>query len=223
MGSGFLDNFQRRYRRWAPREPAGTVELAIATPDGTATGRYTPVARPRGAVIMVGGSRGGTRGPAGVYAPLATRLQEAGIAALRLRYRRPNRLRPCVADVLAAIDALGGRGIARVALLGWSFGGAVVIGAGAAGTVAVTTGIGVTTVAGQTYGAEAVGRLAPRPLLVLHGTADRTLPVRCAHDLYVRAREPKDLALYPGDDHGLTRHADRALDTLYDWIGTLPW
>ncbi len=219
MGRGLRHHLRRRYRRWVPREPAGTVDLAIATPDGTATGRYTPVARPRGAVIMVGGSRGGTRGPAGVYAPLATRLQEAGIAALRLRYRRPNRLPPCVADVLAAIGAVGGRGIARVALLGWSFGGAVVIGAGAASDAV----IGVATVAGQTYGTEAVGRLAPRPLLVLHGTADRTLPVRCAHDLYARAREPKDLVLYPGDDHGLTRHADQVLDTLYVWIGTLPW
>ena len=162
---------------------------------------------------MVGGSRGGVRGPAGVYAPLALRLQVAGIAGLRLSYRHPNRLAECVADVLAGVAWLGEHGIERVVLIGWSFGGAVVIGAGAASEPVA----GVATVASQTYGADLVGRLAPKPLLLLHGTADRILADACSRRLYARASEPKELVLYPGDDHGLTRHAPQALDRLYTW------
>ena len=75
----------------------------------------------------------------------------------------------------------------------------------------------VATVGAQTAGTAAVGRLAPRPLLVLHGTADPILPDRCARDLYARAGEPKGLGLYPGDGHGLEHHQTAALDRLVAW------
>ena len=200
-------------------EAAGDwTSVKVPTPQGPVSGRWHPVTNARGAIVMVGGSRGGVRGPAGVYAPLALRLQVAGIAGLRLSYRHPNRLAECVADVLAGVAWLGEHGIERVVLIGWSFGGAVVIGAGAASEPVA----GVATVASQTYGAELVGRLAPRPLLLLHGTADRILSDACSRRLYARAGQPKELVLYPGDDHGLTRHALQALDRLYAWsIGQL--
>jgi hypothetical protein len=46
-----------------------------------------------------------------------------------------------------------------------------------------------------------VDRIAPRPLLVMHGTADRIVPVRMAHNLYHAAGEPKELYLFDGADH----------------------
>ena len=122
------------------------TRIALPTPHGTVAGLLHPVEAARGAAIMVGGSRGGVWGPAGIYAPLANRLQAAGLAALRLNYRRPNRLADCVADVGAAIAMLERQGVARVVLVGWSFGGAVVIGAG----VASAAGAGGATVGSQT-------------------------------------------------------------------------
>ncbi len=201
----------RRARAAQALQHAARVE--IPTPEGPVLGLLHPAEAARGAVIMVGGSRGGLWGPAGIYVPLANRLQAAGITALRLEYRRPNRLADCIADVGTAIGMLEERGLGRVALIGWSFGGAVVIGAG----VANPTVVGVATVASQTYGADLVGRLAPKPLLLLHGTADRVLSDACSRRLYARAGEPKELVLYPGDDHGLTRHAPQALDKLSAW------
>ena len=59
--------------------------------------------------------------------------------------------------------------------------------------------------------------LAPKSLLLLHGTADTTLPDTCSRQLYAAAGEPKKLVLYPGDNHGITHHAADMLDTLYRW------
>ena len=50
-------------------------------------------------------------------------------------------------------------------LVGHSFGGAVVITAGAASEVAIA----VAALSSQARGIEAVASLAPRPLLVVHG------------------------------------------------------
>ena len=168
----------------------------------------------RGAVVMVGGAGGGIHGPAHSYQELAARLHKDGVIPFRLEYRRPNYLKECVYDVLAAVDALGRRGIERVVLVGWSFGGAVVISAGAASGAVV----GVATVASQTYGAKDVGKLSPeKSLLLIHGTADTVLPYHLSQELYARAGEPKELVLYPGAGHGIERHRYEMLDKLHKW------
>ena len=46
-----------------------------------------------------------------------------------------------------------------------------------------------------------VSQLAPRPLLLIHGTDDEMIPVSHAHRLYAAAREPKELWLAPGANH----------------------
>ena len=93
----------------------------------------------RGVMVMVGGAGGGIYGPAGTYEDLlAGRLQADGAATLRLRYREPNNLDECTYDTtIAAADALGGQSVERVVLLGWSFGSAGVISAGAASDAVV--------------------------------------------------------------------------------------
>ncbi len=57
---------------------------------------------------------------------------------------------------------------------------------------------------------EVVDRIAPRPLLIVHGTADDVVPVASAHALYDRAAEPKELWLIDGLKHC------RGLDEMYD-------
>lgn len=46
-----------------------------------------------------------------------------------------------------------------------------------------------------------IGRLAPRPVLIMHGRKDRTVPCRMAIDLYRSANKPKTLWLIPDLDH----------------------
>lgn len=190
----------------------------ISTPRGTVRGILYPVEGARGAAVMVGGAGGDTTGPAGIYDELAARLQADGAEALCLEYRTPNQLDECVYDLLAGIETLGQRGVERVVLVGWSFGGAVVISAGAESDAVV----GVATVASQTYGAEAVGGLSPKKsLLLLHGTADRVLPYELSERLYARAGEPKELVLYSDDGHGVEGHRLEMLVKLRGWSGNL--
>jgi alpha-beta hydrolase superfamily lysophospholipase len=193
--------------------PPPTAEVEIHTPEGVIKGLLHKAEGARGAMVMAGDAGGGLDGPAGLYEPLAERLQKAGITALRIDYREPNDLRESIYDALAGIEAVRQQGAERVALLGWSFGGAVVITAGVASDLVV----GVATIACQNFGAEMAEDLSPRSLLIMHGTDDLEMPDRYSHELYARARQPKELVLYSGGDHDLAQYTDLALDKLYAW------
>lgn len=46
-----------------------------------------------------------------------------------------------------------------------------------------------------------VGRIAPRPVLLMHGEKDEAIPVSEVHRLFHAAREPKELWTVPGANH----------------------
>ena len=194
------------------------TQFDTRTPRGKVAGAYHPAEGATSAVVMVSGASGGVAGPSGAYPALARRLQVAGIAALRLDYREPGNMNECVYDLDAGLDELRDRGFGQFALVGWSFGGAVVISSG----VAHSDVVGVATLASQTAGTAAVSRLAPRNLLLLHGTADRVLPDWCSRYLYEEAHEPKRLILFEGDGHEFSRSHAEVVATLFDWaVGML--
>ena len=167
------------------------------------------------AVLWVFGSGGGMGGPAGgLYARLGARLAAEGAASLEVDYRRPGELRDCIADVLIAAAWLESLGKRRIVLVGHSFGGAVVIAAGAARLSIVA----VAALSPQTYGAEAVAGLVPRPVLFVHGEADEVLPSSCSTTLFAAAAEPRQLILYPGCGHGLDECRDALDRELLGWI-----
>ncbi|KAB8142755.1 alpha/beta fold hydrolase [Chloroflexia bacterium SDU3-3] len=56
---------------------------------------------------------------------------------------------------------------------------------------------------------DVVGSISPRPLLLVHGSADDLIPVQQAHALLAAAREPKQLWVYEGVDHCGAYFADR--------------
>jgi fermentation-respiration switch protein FrsA (DUF1100 family) len=171
-------------------------------------------------VVWVGGAGGGLDGPAaGLYGTLARDLAaNYGVAGLRLHYRFPNHLDDCVLDTLMGVAWLrGAEGIARAALVGHSFGGAVVI-AAAAGSEAGAVSA-VAPLSTQTFGATAaVAQVAPRPILFLHGTADEILPPTCSTSLFARAGEPKRIKLYPGARHGLEEAREELIADLRAWL-----
>jgi alpha-beta hydrolase superfamily lysophospholipase len=92
-----------------------------------------------------------------------------------------------------------------------AFGGAVVISAAAADTRVKT----MVTVSSQSSGTRAVGRIAPRPILLIHGTGDRTLTYECSADIANRAGEPAKLVLFSGADHGISQNSTRCM-SLYE-------
>ncbi|MCU0511992.1 MAG: alpha/beta fold hydrolase [Anaerolineae bacterium] len=48
---------------------------------------------------------------------------------------------------------------------------------------------------------DVIGSIAPRPVLLIHGTQDATIPVAHSQALYAAAGSPKDLWLVPGGAH----------------------
>jgi pimeloyl-ACP methyl ester carboxylesterase len=200
--------------------PEGDAEtVRLHTDDGLIDTRYHDAGTGDTAVLWVFGSGGGLDGPAGGLDPrLAERLAPKGIASLRLDYRSPGELIPCVLDVVMGIGYLGTRGRSRVILVGHSFGGIVVI--AAAGVCREV--IAVAALSSQTAGAAAVGRIAPRPLLLMHGTDDDVLPDRCSRELYRLAGEPRSLKLYEGCGHGLDECRQAVETDLLTWILEVP-
>jgi pimeloyl-ACP methyl ester carboxylesterase len=59
---------------------------------------------------------------------------------------------------------------------------------------------------------DAVHRIAPRPLLIIHGTQDQRITQEQAHRLFAAAEEPKGLWLVEGASHSSVR--DPTLDQL---------
>ena len=65
--------------------------------------------------------------------------------------------------------------------------------------------------------AREVGRLAPVPLLVVHGDQDDLVPVEEARRLYAAASEPKELYVVEGGGHKL-RFNPEAMDKAVSWL-----
>lgn len=166
-------------------------------------------------VLWVCGARGGYAGPAGgIYAKLAEDFTMQGITSLRLNYRYPGDYAESVKDVFAGLVFLKSKECASIVLVGHSFGGAVAITAGSIGEHVVA----VVALSSQTYGAQGVRFVSPRPLLIAHGLTDTRLPPACAHQIYQWAQEPKELVLYPETEHGLRECQDELRDLLLRWI-----
>ena len=173
----------------------------------------------------MGGFDGGFDGPAeGIYADLAETLPGGGIGVLRLDFRvktAPGPIDDGTADVLAGVDWLEGQQIHAVALIGHSYGGAIVIRAGARSSSVA----GVAALATQTAGIDPpdLATIAPRPLLLVHGAADWRLPARLSQWVYGMAGEGRELHILEGATHSLRQRRSELWALLLDWIGrTLP-
>lgn len=64
---------------------------------------------------------------------------------------------------------------------------------------------------------EYVDKLSPRPLLLIHGDQDETVPVDHAVRLYNKAKEPKKKIIIQGAGHRL-RLEERAVEAALDWL-----
>ncbi len=166
------------------------------------------------AIVWVWGAHGGFDGPGdGIYGVLSEELK-SDITSLRINYRKPGELRESVLDTLAGISFLKATGHTEVALVGHSFGGAVVITAAPISPLVRA----VVALSSQTHGATGAANVAPRPLLLVHGEEDIRLPPHCSQMIYDWAREPKELVLYSDARHGLRECKDELHDLLRTWL-----
>ena len=189
----------------------GTVPAFLHVPHNYNYRREQAEGREKMAAILLSGAGGGVVGPSSMYLSMADKLASlnTGIPVMRLDYRYPARNKYCVADVLAAMNYLEtGYGLSRFVLVGWSFGGAPVFTLGGSDERVV----GCATVASQTADTDGIRSVAPRPVLLMHGTGDKTLRYSCSRRLYDEygTKGERELKLFEGDDHALTTNAGEA-------------
>ena len=198
------------------------AELTIRSDAGPISAMWHPPdhAAQRGAILCVGGFDGGFDGPAeGIYDDLGHSLPRQGLGVLRLDFRvktSPGPIDEGTADVLAGIEWLVEQRVGPVALIGHSYGGAIVIRAAARSTdVAATCALST-----QTMGIDPddVRSLSPRPLLLVHGAADWRLPPRLSEWVYSVAGPGCELHILDGATHSLRQRRDELWDLLLDWL-----
>lgn len=74
---------------------------------------------------------------------------------------------------------------------------------------------------------DAIGKIAPRPVMIIHGEDDKITPSSHAHALYAAAGEPRRLWVAPGLDHCGAYFADRpgyckrVIDFFDQYLGSL--
>ena len=66
--------------------------------------------------------------------------------------------------------------------------------------------------------AEAAAKIAPVPLLIVHGDRDLYFPPEHARQLYMAAREPKELWLLPGMGHAESTCSAELVDRIGRWV-----
>jgi len=192
----------------------GARRLTIRTTRGPIPMILHAAADPGRAALCVSGAMGGFDGPAQLYPRLGLELPKLGIAVARINYRAPNEFGECLLDALAGLSFLRGMQYQRAALIGHSFGGTVAINAATLAPTVTT----VVALSSQLAGAHVVDELAPRPLLLVHGTADTILPHQSSEAIFERAQDPRTLKLFPGADHRFAGFGDELFITVRDWL-----
>jgi alpha-beta hydrolase superfamily lysophospholipase len=66
--------------------------------------------------------------------------------------------------------------------------------------------------------AEAVERIAPRPVILMHAEGDTQIPSDHSLELYERAGEPRKLIIAPGGAHGTVQHDAELQGTALRWL-----
>ncbi len=194
----------------------GYIPIELITDRGEVSCRFYKVNSNKFGVIWVGGIGGGWDTPAeGLYPDLSKQLKENDISSLRIRYRYPHDIDESVYDVLTGIKFLKDMGTSKIALVGHSLGGAVVIQAAGLSNSVKT----VVVLSTQSYGSESVSNFSQdTSILLIHGADDPVLPSSCSKQVYSKAHDPKEIVILTGNAHCLDESSQKVHQIVYDWI-----
>lgn len=192
--------------------------MLLDTTEGNIEARfYQPEAlrAPNAAIVWLGDAVGGFDSPAdGLYDRLAERFKALGVASLRLQYRNPGNAGTSGLDALVGVFLLLNQGFERVVVVGHGLGAL-----GAVQTALAFPAVAaVAAIAPSPLAVEGVDRLAPRPLLLMHGTGDAVTPTSVSREMLAKAQEPKRIYYYQGADHQLNQAVTAVTDELGSWL-----
>ncbi|HEU5158637.1 MAG TPA: alpha/beta fold hydrolase [Streptosporangiaceae bacterium] len=69
---------------------------------------------------------------------------------------------------------------------------------------------------------EVIGKIAPTPVLIVHGDADHFFPLEHAEQLYAAAKEPRELWIEPGFGHAEAAATPDLIRRIGGWLRDLP-
>lgn len=165
-------------------------------------------------VVFIGGSQAEVDGPASIYPDLARDLLSDGIASLMVSCRVPHDCAQCSIDTLLALQYMDDEALRDVALVGWSFSGAVAL---IAGSFARNVR-GVAAISTFDVSQQCLRRLSSKPILLLHGESDRESSVNVPRWIYDQAAGPRSLIVYADAGHNLVEVKNQVNADLYRWI-----
>lgn len=192
----------------------GLRDVTFKTTRGDFTGQLRLSTGVRRGVLVLSDVEGGTDGPCGVFPELTDELVERGVGSLRLSFRAPGDCVQCTIDALLGLQYLDDEGVNDVVLVGWSFGASVALAAGSLGR----TVRGIAAVSPKNVLDCCLRWLKSRPLLLVHGDADRVAPVEISRKVYYKTGEPRRLIIYAGAGHNCGEVRDQLRRDLALWI-----
>lgn len=65
---------------------------------------------------------------------------------------------------------------------------------------------------------DVVAQISPRPLLIIHGTADTAVPLNHSEMLAEKAQEPVEFHILEGADHGFSWQRPQLIAMIGDWL-----
>lgn len=214
----------------SPRElspsPARPIRLEPGDGAGPAEARYWPAHgadcdthnRPVAGIVFVSGVDGGFIEPAdGIYSRIADRLAARGIPSVFVQYRAPGELEPSVNDALAAAAHLRAAGARKLAIVGWSFGGAVITHAASRLPEAAT----IVGFAPQAKDTEAVAAFrADQSILLFHSDADENVPFISSRQILDEAPPAARTKFFEieGANHALDGEGERIAPVALGWL-----
>lgn len=193
-----------------------SVSITISTPCGSVRGQWRPSSVTRAAAILLPDEGGALAGPFHLFDDLAARVQRSGASVLQLE-RCSDTLDGRLVCLLSALTALRRQGVQRMALIGWHTGASLAIAAGSASDDVT----GVAALAPDATAADLVAEVSPRRLLLMHGSHDVVVSSAISRLLYARAADPKELVIFPGEQHDFSVFHEEALDKLTAWTRSL--
>ena len=140
----------------------------------------TSTSSSKSGIIFVSGVDGGFIEPVdGIYGRTAEKLTQEGVSSILVEYRVPGELIASIEDTLAAARYLRNLGVTRMALVGWSFGGAVMIHS-ALQIPEVVTLVGF---AAQSKDTEPISFFSNQSVLLFHSAMDENVPFEAAQQI----------------------------------------
>ncbi len=192
----------------------GAVRIDLQTTGGVIACRVHPAETGDTAVLWLCGAEGWGGPAGGLYPRLARQLLQDQILSIELTCRLPRDLFQSLLDAVMGVGYLDALDRKKVILVGHSFAAAVAISAATQSPNIV----GLATLGAQTVGTSAVGDLAGKSILLLHGDADPITSDAGSRELYALAKEPKRLIVYPSCGHEFNECRAEVESDLLAWI-----